>query len=331
MRRLWPLLALVFFFMGCGPHRPSQRGMEMPPPPRMPDAPRLHPQSLDPALRDAARGELMAESDAASPIVRSHAIEAMSEAAGDLAAHAILKALSDPEPVVRFAAAMAAGRMRLKVAYQPMLAMVQDKDARVRAGVRFALHRLGDTRFSHDLERLAVNSDSSVRGATAMALGLLGEPSATRVLLPMMSDSSSAVRIQAAEALWRLGNETGLKDLVEYSISPYPDDQMIAIVALAEPRDQRVIYYVRGALDNDYPEVSLAAARAMGMLDSDEGWYVAVPRTRSSDARQRYLAALALGAIGRSDLQGILAPLLKDPEPSVRIAAATAVLQLHGP
>jgi len=117
---------------------------------------------------------------------------------------------------------------------------------------------------------------------------------------------------------------------VAYTISAYPDDQIIALQAIAEPGDQRVIQHVRGQLDSDFPEVSLAAARALGMLGSDEGWNIAVPATRSKDPRQRSLAALAMGAIGRSDLQEYLRGLLGDPEITVRISAATAILQLHG-
>jgi HEAT repeat protein len=219
--------------------------------------------------------------------------------------------------------------MKLVDAYKPLLAMVDDPDPRVQAGVRFALHRLGDTRLSHDLEHLAASADPHVRGTVAFVVGLLRDPSATKMLITLLGDPSPGVRIQAAEALWRLGNERGLEDLVAFSISGYPDDQIIALQAIAETGDQRVIQHIRGQLDSDYVEVSLAAARALGMLGSDEGWNIAVPAARSKDPRQRSLAALAMGAIGRSDLQEYLKQLLGDPEANVRISAATAILQLR--
>jgi hypothetical protein len=56
---------------------------------------------------------------------------------------------------------------------------------------------------------------------------------------------------------------------------------------------------------------------------------VCVPRAKSNDPRQRALAALAMGAIGRSDLQPYLAPLLKDSDTYVKICAASGILQLH--
>ena len=174
-------------------------------------------------------------------------------------------------------------------------------------------------------------ADPHVRGTTAFVVGLLTEPSAAKMLTTLLADRSPAVRIQAAEALWRIGNQRGLEDLVAFSISGYPDDQMIALHAIAETGDQRVIQHIRGQLDSDYVEVSLAAARALGMFGSDEGWNIAVPAATSKDPRQRSLAALAMGAIGRSDLQGYLKGLIADKEPEVRISAATAILQLHGP
>ena len=89
--------------------------------------------------------------------------------------------------------------------------------------------------------------------------------------------------------------------------------------------------HVRQELAHDFPEVALVAARAMGMLGSDAGYAIAQQGGKSADPRQRLLAALAFGAIGRLDAQPILAGLLKDAEPAVRVAAATAVLELQAP
>lgn len=313
--------------------QPNQQHYEKipPPPPGVPAAPRYVPVAIDPALRAEARRELLAQSNASDPFLRCNAIEALAEVDPADAAGPILNGLKDPEPSVRFASAMAAGRIKLNEAQETLRAMANDNDLRVQAGVRYALHRMGDKRLSHDLERLAGVPDPHVRATVAMVLGLLGEPSAEKMLTTMASDRAPAVRIQVAEALWRLGDDAALDDLVAFSISAYPDDQIIAVQALAETGDQRVRGQVRGELTAEYEEVSLAAARAMGMLGSDEGWEVAVPAAQSKDPRQRSLAALAMGAIGRSDLQRNLSGLLHDPDGAVRVAAATAILQLRPP
>jgi HEAT repeat protein len=65
------------------------------------------------------------------------------------------------------------------------------------------------------------------------------------------------------------------------------------------------------------------------MLGSDAGYGVALNGAKSKDPRQRMLAALAFGAIGRTDAQDELAQLLRDPDHDVRIAAATSLLMMR--
>ena len=120
-----------------------------------------------------------------------------------------------------------------------------------------------------------------------------------------------------------------LKYLVASSITLHPGQQMVGILALAGPRDDRVMQHVRAGMDSGYLEVALVTTRALGMLGSDEWFMLAMESARAAEARQRTLAALALGAIGRVDAQDVLGGLLKDPDADVRIAAATALLQLH--
>ncbi|HEV8291530.1 MAG TPA: HEAT repeat domain-containing protein, partial [Tepidisphaeraceae bacterium] len=155
------------------------------------------------------------------------------------------------------------------------------------------------------------------------------EKSAINILHIALKDRAIEVRLQAAEALWRLGDEDGLKTLVGASLSGHPAHAMVALLGLAGPQDTRIKEHIRAGLESDYVEVKLVAARALGMLGSDEGFALARDTTHSPDVRQRYLAALALGAIARPDAQDILAPLLKDADPDVRVAAAAAILELR--
>jgi HEAT repeat protein len=331
LKWLWIIL-LGFVSAGCSLLHHNKSGPPVVAMPSVQDvkpAPPYHPMALDPGLHQAAVNELLAECHASDSYIRSNAIEGLSEAAPVDAPGPVLKGLSDSKPNVRYAAAIAAGELRMKSAYRPLLAMAYDPDLRVQVAVRFALHRLGDLRLSHQLEVFSMDNDPRVRAVTAQVLGMLQEPSAVKVLQPMLQDPVPANRLQVAEALWRLGDQQGLDALIGFSLSAYPDDQIIAIIGLAEPHDDRVIGQIRADLTSDFMEVSLVAARALGMLGSDEGWNVAVPMVKSDDPRRRSLAALALGAIGRTDLQPILAPLLKDSEATVRISAATAILELH--
>jgi HEAT repeat protein len=318
--------------VGCGGGSRGPRGPKAlkmtPPPPKPPAVPAAQAQPLDRQLLTSARQEIRVAFESNEPVLRANALEAAQQTIGAEARDLVLRGLRDDDPLVRFAAAMSAGQLRLKEAYRPLLRLVNDRNTRVRIGVRYALHRLGDTRFSHDLEKTAQDPDRYVRGQTAMVLGLLGEPSAVKILRQMLHDDESLVRLQAAEAMWRLGDEDGLKHLATASVSRFADDQLVSIQALAAPKDKRVVEHIRGKLVSDWDEVALAAARAMGQLGYDEGYGVAMKGVKSTDPRQRALAALAFGAIGRSDAQPYLAPMLRDPDASVRLSAATGLLQL---
>ena len=325
------LAALVLApLAGCGGGGGNGRQVQLnrPPKPPPPVPPRVE-VPVDQELRNLAWQELSMAKGSPDPVIRAHALEGMKEGVGASAADAIISGLADDAAIVRFAAAMAAGELKLRDAREPLLRLVDDVDASVRVAARFALHRLGDVSRSRDLETTAKDPQPRTRGDTALALGLLGEPSAVNVLIPMLADSDPGVRLQVAEALWRLGREDGLERLVSYSLSGHADEQMIALTALAAPRDRRVLGHITGNLVSDYEEVGLVAARAAGQLGSDAGYGVALKGMKSRDPRQRMLAALAFGAIGRTDAQDELAQLLRDPEHDVRIAAATSLLQLR--
>jgi HEAT repeat protein len=329
-------LVLIALTVGCNPdgdkdqHKPfkdPKPTVQPPTPPPRENVP------LDPDLRSAADRELSAALRSDDPILRVHALEGIRDGNSKNHTSEILKALADTQAVVRFAAALAAGELRIAEAHKPLLALIEDRSENVRVAVRFALHRLGDRRYSHDLEHIAGDSNPLVRGNVAFVLGMLGEPSGLRILRILRTDPDPAVRQQASEAMWRLGDEDGLKDLIGLTYSRYPDDRMIGYLGLALPGNTRIRQHVRVGLvagwpDVSWPEVALVAARAMGMLGSDEGYAIAQQGAVNSDSRQRVQAAFAFGAIGRSDAQEILRKLLVDADASVRIAAATAILQL---
>jgi len=283
---------------------------------------------LNPRLPEQAKIEIDRALRSDDPVIRAHAIEAVQDTLADEKSAEVQAAIKDPDPMVRFAAIMAAGKLQLADAKPDLLQLVDDPQPVVRVASVYALHRLGDYRYSKELERYSEDPLPQVRGNTALVLGLLGEPSAINILKPMLHDANMAVSLQVAEAMWRLGNEEGRDRLIAVTLNINPGYQMVAMLALGAPRDVRVRAHIRANLTSDYIEVALVAARVMGQLQSDEGYGVAINGAKSSDARQRSLAALAFGAIGRNDAQEYLEKLLKDSNQDVRIAAATAILEL---
>ena len=282
---------------------------------------------LDSSLRAAADKELETDLQSSDPEIRSHALEALLNS-GTSHEQEVTAALSDREPLVRYSACLAAGQMQLASAHELLFRLIDDHDPAVRVAARYALHRIGDYRYSHDLEQLSHDPLPQVRGTSAMVVGMIGDTTGLRILRNMRTDHHPAVRQQACAAMWQLGSQQGMDDLIGWSISKFPDDQMFGYLSLARPKNRIIIQHVRVGLVSDWPEVSLVAARAMGMLGSDEGYGVALKGASSVDPRQRLEAALAFGAIGRSDAQNVLRKLLSDSDTNVRIAAAEAVLEL---
>jgi HEAT repeat protein len=338
-RRNCIVLGLLGIWMtGCAGggnnNQPPTVDRQMPAPKDPPMPPPARSERLDPALLASARAELRAALSSSDSFVRMHAIEAAANTLGTQEKQVYLDGLKDGQAEVRFASAMAIGQVQLADAKDALQQMVNDPNPQVGIAVRYALHRLGNKSYSKDLETTAKDPQVAIRAETARVLGLLGEPTATRVLLPMLQDKEDSVRLQAAESLWRLGDSKGkgLQALVTNTASAFPDNQMVALLALAAPGDRRVLGHLRAALTADYEEVCLVAARAMGMCGSDRGYAIAAQAVHSKDSRQRFLAAMALGAIGRSDAQGYLGELLKDRESAdVRLAAAQGLLQLKSP
>jgi HEAT repeat protein len=324
--------AILIAATGCAGGGGRPKHVALPPAPK--EAPAPPPRQdvpVDPALAADARREVMAALHDSDPIVRTQAIEALRNAPGPESTREVIRALNDRATSVAFAAAMMAGEMKLSDALPALRRMADDPNPNVRVATLFALHKLGDRRRSQELVRLARHEDPQVRRNVVLALGLLGEKSAIeKVLRPLRGDPDALVRQQVLEAMWRLGDEESIKPLVAMTASAFADDKVFALLALAAPRRQLVRQHARALLAGEevQTEVTLVAARAMGMLGSDEGYKIATDATRSQDPQQRFLAAVALGAIGRTDAQDELRRLLSDPVPNVQLAAASAVLQL---
>jgi HEAT repeat protein len=312
---------------GCASSRTAARRPVVAPVP-----PLAVPTAIDESLQARALGELSAARASGSAELRSQAIEAYVLGVGPAGAkQTVLAGLNDPSVMVRFAAAVAIGQMQIAEALPELRGRLSDPSPHVQAAVRYAMHKLGDRTHTQDLVALSMHPDANVRANVAFVLGLLGESSAIRILRPMQADPSANVRLEVAGAMWRLRSDDGLEALAQFSISQFGDDQILALLAMTGPQDARAMSLIRGRLTDDYEEVRLAAARAMGELGSDRGYAVATEQVSSGDPRRRVLAAMALGAIGRADAQDDLAPLLNDPQAEVRLAAATALLRIgHG-
>lgn len=307
---------------------------------RIPPVPPRVDTPIDPELRARAKELLVAFASDPLSELRANAIEAATRTLGEEARPLALRGLSDDIVPVRFAAAVACGDLKYYETKQKLFKLAYEADPNVRLAARYALHKLGDTTLSQELVDPGLRDDRiKVRSNAVLLLGLLGEPSAITPLRKLLRDPAPAVRLQTTEALWRLGDDDVLEDLVGRTVSKFADDQVVAVYALSQRKnmssEQRrgVSEQIRGFLVANFAEVELAAARGLGVLGSDAGYGVAMLYVGAAEPRQRALAALAFGDIGRSDAQPVLQKILFDRKerPEVRLAAATSILKLKAP
>lgn len=320
-----------------------------------PPVPPVREVAMNDQLVEKARAIVREDFESDNPLRRANAIEAAESLPPDEAQERLTKALYDEDARVRFAATMSIGRRQIDSPEirERLIELTTGQSPNGQVAALFALHELGDRSRSQQLAEAAQSPDPVVRANTAIALGLTGEPTAKRVLRPMLIDSDGNVRLNAAEAMWRLGDEQGFKSLLASTLNKFKDDRVIGTLGLSAHRDPTAAASLYSKLTDEDPEVALAAARGLGRFGMDTGYGVAMKALQASqptanDAKvlktadtdseayfaargrsvRRVMAAMALGDIGRTDAQPLLAPLLNDPDPDVRLAAAAAVLKL---
>lgn len=319
------MVAMMTLATGCAGRQARSYTPRMKPAP-IPPLPQQ--VAIDQSLQTRAAREIELAAQSGEPALRAQAMEAIALGLGERGSDRVIAAIDDPSARVRFAACLAAGQLELRSAHAALLKRADDANPHVRVAALYGLHRVGDRRRSQEIVGYTQHIDERVRAGAAMVLGLLGEGSAVKVLRPMQSDVSPQVRLQTAESLWRLGQEDAFETLAQFAESAFVDDQMFAILAMAGPKQPSAYGQIEAKLSTEYVEINLVAARAIGILGWDRGYIVAQQAAESRDLRQRIMAAMALGAIGRSDSQTTLGKLLNDPSPMVRLAAATGLLQV---
>ncbi len=245
---------------------------------------------------------------------------------------------ADFAPRVRFAAALAVGDTEYYLAERSIKPLLKDEDENVRIAAAYAMGKLGSTENFELLRKAIAGDDQIVRANAAFLLGKSGDKSALKFLYIALrrKDSDEIVRFNAAEAIARIGDRWIFPKLWTMLISSYHDDRVFgigAMGALGTPKAKEVLITM---LDDDVPEVRLAAAEQLGMLGDTTGEPEVLDIFRKNLAaglrkddlgRLNARTALAIGQIGTPSLTRFLPRLLHNESKFVRIAAAKAVFQ----
>lgn len=179
-------------------------------------------QRLEAALRlsrlagDAAASALVTALTDASPLVRSIAVDGLSEREDSVVPHLAARLTSDKDVLVRKTAAYALGKFSKTERNAALIAALKDKDPEVRGAAAVSL---GDHAAASAIAPLAASlQDKSpfVRAHAGRALGVNGTAATQAVpaLIKLLaSDEDGDVKRQAAAALGLIGDRSALPEL----------------------------------------------------------------------------------------------------------------------
>ena len=151
-------------------------------------------------------------------------------------------------------------------------------------------------------EMLRIDEPARLRSAAALALGRIGDRVAVKALAEALKDPLPEVRSAAALSLGRLPAD-GVVTRLEAVLRGDPAWQPRYAAAIALGRTKK----------------SFAALPLSDALTGDPAWQV------------RQQAARSLQDIGTEHAAASLTAALRDPEPSVRAAAGSALAEIGGP
>ena len=272
-----------------------------------------------------------------NPQVRASAIEVVIAARQVRFMPKVQRLLKDDFVPVRFMAALAVGDMRYQLAKSELAQLLKDQED-VRVGAAYAISRLGSPEYLGLVRQAITSQNQRVRANAVLLLGKGGDESDFKLLYWALRDETSddKVRFNAAEAIARLGDERIYPKLWSMLISAYHDDRVFGIGAMGALGTLKARDTLITMLDDDVPEIRLAAAEKLGMLGDTSGESevldvfnsnLAAQLDRGGLERINVRTALAIGEIGTPALIEFLPQLLNSESKFVRLAAAKAVFQ----
>jgi HEAT repeat protein len=272
------------------------------------------------------------------PIVRSNAVEVVGSTRLAPLMPRVVQLFRDPVVPVRFQALIAAGDMRYTMAIRDIqqIYMELQEDVNVRMAAAYALVQMGSRQPADFYLQQIKNPDPTIRANAALLIGKGGQRSGLPLLEWAINDpqSDERVRLQALESLAMLQSPSAYEKIWTRLISAFADDRIMGIRAMAYLGDNQAMSAIATMLDDEVPEVRLAAAEQLGRLNDPVGETVVrqvLEKSISGDVatqmRIKIMIAMAIGEIESESLARHLPKLLKDPSKIVQLAAAKAVFR----
>ena len=231
-----------------------------------------HPQTI-PLLLPALKDE--------SEYARRAAVEVLNELCDAESIKYLLEAIKDSDWWVRSRAADALGKIGGPRVVDAVIALVNDKDDEIRRTAIEILNLTHDDRAVAHLLKATRDPDWWVSERAVDALATIGNTSAVPRLVEMLNGNAHSIP-SVIRALVKLGDSTLVTTLLPILQRPESEIRIEAMHALSALTDATALDTVRsrirsvGQLTTDQT-VSMAAARAMQMLDDRHPGAVANP------------------------------------------------------
>lgn len=195
-----------------------------------------------------------------------------------------------------------------------------------------ALERVKATTAAPALLPWLAAPEDGIASAAALALGRLAYRPAVRDLRSLMATPNPLLRPAVAAALWRMGERDVQPDLEEYLTNFLPEVRLLAAAAWAPETDGAWRSAITALLSDPHPPRRIAAARLLGAIDAASVRRAMANEIRSLDDPQlRSEAAAVFEDVATPADGAMLAEALDDPDATVQIHAAGAVLRVTRP
>jgi len=258
------------------------------------------------------------------------------DAAEDLGLGLLRRASAGDNENIRKIATLAMARFGDEPSRRSVAQLLADESAEVRQSAAVTAGALEDEESVSGLARILSNPDEDpeVRLAAALALGRNAHPSAPRALAEALKDPSPNIRRLALKALANKGMAARIGSATETLCNALRDEtpaiRANAAEALGKLADPQAADSLSEALADDDHGVRNKAAIALARLGDPR----AVPAliTQLNEAGPgRPEAAEALGNFSDPGVADALMGVLKDHDPSVRLAAVESLHKIGEP
>lgn len=291
---------------------------------------------LNPLQTEAFRivDEALQSSD---PLIRTHAIEIVSNSKQMGLMPKVTKLLNDDYVPVRSAAALAIGDTGYQGAIYKLKQHKKDIDYNVRVACAYALTKLGAENLENVILAGVKSDDQTVKANSCLALGKLGKPEYAELLHKVLQDEKAAdkVKIQAVESLAMLKDPSVYQKAWALMISKRADDRVMGIKTMQKLNQRESLKAINTMINDDIVEVRLAAAEALTAARNPVGEEILIqyfdeiaPKLdKNTRKRADVHATMALGWARSPELQKRLPKLIRSESPILRLYAAQAVLK----